>query len=116
MHPVFPLGFMKSWTKVPGWRPSFKYYNKYLSLGGSIFAIVLMFILDSVSAGIAFGLALIFGVAIVLIKPDVNWGGAFKSIKYKRALRSMLALNKIRGVAKNYRYAYRSRAVVKPSA
>lgn len=62
-----------------------------------------MFILDSISAGIALGLALILGVAIILIKPDVNWGGAFKSIKYKQALKSMIALNKIRGVAKNYR-------------
>ena len=32
--------FAASMSKAPGWRPSFKYYNKWLSLFGSLLCIV----------------------------------------------------------------------------
>lgn len=39
----------------PGWRPAFRYYNKWLSLGGAILCIVVMFIINWVTALVTFG-------------------------------------------------------------
>ena len=38
--------FAASMSKAPGWRPSFKYYNKWLSLFGSLLCLAVMFAFD----------------------------------------------------------------------
>lgn len=43
----------------PGWRPSFKLYNKWLSLLGAVCCVVIMFLLTWWAALIAFGIVLI---------------------------------------------------------
>ena len=35
-----------SYTKSPGWRPSFKYYNKWVSLLSAVVCFALMFIMQ----------------------------------------------------------------------
>lgn len=42
-----------------GWRPSFKLYNKWLSLLGAVCCVVIMFLLTWWAAIIAFGVVLI---------------------------------------------------------
>lgn len=43
----------------PGWRPSFRFYSKWLSLLGAVCCVVIMFLLTWWAALIAFGVVLI---------------------------------------------------------
>ena len=38
--------FAASASRAPGWRPSFRYYNKWLSLAGAVLCITVMFAMD----------------------------------------------------------------------
>lgn len=42
--------FHASISNSPGWRPSFKYYNAWVSLGGSILCVAVMFLMSWVTA------------------------------------------------------------------
>nr|DBA16969.1 TPA: hypothetical protein GDO54_002492 [Pyxicephalus adspersus] len=63
--------FHASITNSPGWRPSFKYYNKWASLFGAVVSVVIMFLLAWESALIAIGIV-IFLLAYVLYKKPVE--------------------------------------------
>lgn len=43
----------------PGWRPSFRFYSKWLSLLGAVCCVVIMFLLNWWAALIAFGIVLV---------------------------------------------------------
>ena len=45
--------FVSSMSKSPGWRPSFKWFNKYLALLGSVLCIMFMILSDWMYAIIA---------------------------------------------------------------
>uniref|UniRef100_A0A669BHD6 Solute carrier family 12 member 3 n=1 Tax=Oreochromis niloticus TaxID=8128 RepID=A0A669BHD6_ORENI len=51
--------FHASITNSPGWRPSFRFYSKWLSLLGAICSVVIMFLLTWWAALIAFGVVFI---------------------------------------------------------
>jgi hypothetical protein len=46
--------FDASIAKTPGWRPAFKYYNKWISLFGAIICIFVMFVVKWWSALVSF--------------------------------------------------------------
>ena len=43
---LLPYIFLSSYTNSPGWRPSFKYYNKWVSLFAAVVCVALMFVMD----------------------------------------------------------------------
>lgn len=53
----------------PGWRPSFKFYSKWLSLLGAVICVVLMFLLTWWAALIAFGVVFLLLGYTVYKKP-----------------------------------------------
>ena len=63
-------------TNSPGWRPSFKYYNKWLSLLGTILCITVMFLMESNTALITFIIIIILYVCVCVRKPNANWGSS----------------------------------------
>ena len=48
--------FHSSYTKSPGWRPSFKYYNQWVSLLSAIACFVLMFVMNPIYGGVTVGI------------------------------------------------------------
>eukprot|EP01084_Bolivina_argentea_P066428 121081_1 len=82
--------FQWSLTRSPGWRPTFKYFNKWISLFGCLECIAFMFFIDYFMALIT----LIIGVAmykyIEYIDPKVNWGTASEAIIYKNTCNTLL--------------------------
>lgn len=95
--------FHASITSSPGWRPSFKYYNKWVSLLGTILCIGVMFLMD-------FKMAIVTCVCVCLLyafiyfrKPDVNWGSSSQSQSFITALRAVQALTRVDDHVKNYR-------------
>ncbi|XP_008544298.1 bumetanide-sensitive sodium-(potassium)-chloride cotransporter isoform X2 [Microplitis demolitor] len=85
-----------------GWRPTFKYYNTWLSLLGFILCVAFMFLIDWVTSIIT--LVVIFGLYLIVVysKPDVNWGSSTQAQIYKTALSVVYRLNVTDEHVKNY--------------
>ncbi|XP_050441187.1 bumetanide-sensitive sodium-(potassium)-chloride cotransporter isoform X2 [Adelges cooleyi] len=95
--------FHASLVKPIGWRPTFKLYNMWLSLAGSMLCVVLMFV-------ICWWIALVTLVAILALylivsyqKPDVNWGTSTQAQTYKQALIAVHSLIRVEDHVKNFR-------------
>jgi hypothetical protein len=68
--------FHSSYTKSPGWRPSFKYYNQWVSLVSAVACFALMFIMNPIYGGVTVGLQLLLGSYVYFANPEANWGSA----------------------------------------
>lgn len=95
--------FHASFSKSLGFRPSFRYYNMYLSLGGTFLCVVVMFIMDWQAALITFILVIGLYIWVLYRKPDVNWGSSTQAQVYRSAIQSALKLNLLPEHVKNYR-------------
>uniref|UniRef100_A0AAX7V3X5 Solute carrier family 12 member 3 n=1 Tax=Astatotilapia calliptera TaxID=8154 RepID=A0AAX7V3X5_ASTCA len=95
--------FHASITNSPGWRPSFRFYSKWLSLLGAICSVVIMFLLTWWAALIAFGVVFILLAYTLYKKPDVNWGSSVQASSYNMALSRCAGLNSVEDHVKNYR-------------
>uniref|UniRef100_A0A3P8X5P4 Solute carrier family 12 member 3 n=1 Tax=Cynoglossus semilaevis TaxID=244447 RepID=A0A3P8X5P4_CYNSE len=95
--------FHASITNSPGWRPSFRFYSKWLSLLGALCCVVIMFLLTWWAALIAFGVVFFLLGYTLYKKPDVNWGSSVQAGSYNMALNHCVNLNQIQDHVKNYR-------------
>uniref|UniRef100_A0A3B4BI25 Uncharacterized protein n=1 Tax=Periophthalmus magnuspinnatus TaxID=409849 RepID=A0A3B4BI25_9GOBI len=92
--------FHASITNSP-WRPSFRFYNKWLSLLGAVCCVVIMFLLTWWAALIAFGIVF-FLLGYTLYKKPVNWGSSVQASSYSIALNQCVGLNQVEDHVKNY--------------
>ncbi|XP_031332730.1 bumetanide-sensitive sodium-(potassium)-chloride cotransporter [Photinus pyralis] len=95
--------FHASLAKPVGWRPTFKYYNMWLSLLGSILCVVVMFLISWWTALITFSALLALYLIVSIRKPEVNWGSTTQAQTYKNALQAVYQLNAVEEHVKNYR-------------
>lgn len=95
--------FHASITRSPGWRPSFKYYNKWVSLAGCILCIAVMCWMEAVTAMVTFALVILLYVWIRSRKVDANWGSSTQAQAFTSALSSLVTLAKTEDHVKNYR-------------
>jgi len=95
--------FHASITKSPGWRPGFKYYNKWVSLLGTVLCVVVMFLMDHVTALITFIIIIFLYVCVSVRKPEVNWGSSTQAQAFVTALKASQTLSKVNDHVKNYR-------------
>ncbi|XP_034542403.1 solute carrier family 12 member 3 [Notolabrus celidotus] len=95
--------FHASITNSPGWRPSFRFYSKWLSLLGTACCVVIMFLLNWWAALIAFGIVFLLLGYTLYKKPDVNWGSSVQASSYNIALSQCVGLNHVEDHVKNYR-------------
>uniref|UniRef100_A0A183C0Y5 SLC12 domain-containing protein n=1 Tax=Globodera pallida TaxID=36090 RepID=A0A183C0Y5_GLOPA len=95
--------FDASAAKSPGFRPGFRFYNKWLSLFGSALCVLIMFVLNWLTSLVTF---LVFFVLFVFIKHNkshINWGTSTEANRYRRALNSLLKISRTEDHVKNYR-------------
>ncbi|KAF3426875.1 hypothetical protein E2986_03307 [Frieseomelitta varia] len=85
-----------------GWRPTFRYYNTWLSLSGFITCVSIMFLIDWVTSLVTFVIIFALYLIVVYRKPDVNWGSSTQAQTYKTALSIVYRLNSIDEHVKNY--------------
>ncbi|XP_059080861.1 bumetanide-sensitive sodium-(potassium)-chloride cotransporter-like isoform X2 [Tigriopus californicus] len=90
-------------TKSPGWRPSFKYYNHWVSLFGTLLCVAVMFLMSWVTALITFAIIAILYFYISYRKPEANWGSSTQAQKFVSTLKNVQALNEMQEHVKNYR-------------
>ncbi|RZC38431.1 bumetanide-sensitive sodium-(potassium)-chloride cotransporter, partial [Asbolus verrucosus] len=95
--------FHASLAKPVGWRPTFKYYNMWLSLAGSVLCVVVMFLISWGTALITFAAVLALYIIVSTRKPDVNWGSTTQAQIYTNALQAVHQLNIVEEHVKNYR-------------
>ncbi len=95
--------FHASITNSPGWRPSFRYYNKWISLLGTALCIVVMFLMDYWTALITFVCIVALYVFVLVRNPDVNWGSSTQSHSFISALRAVQTLARVEDHVKNFR-------------
>ncbi|KAK9871220.1 hypothetical protein WA026_011498 [Henosepilachna vigintioctopunctata] len=95
--------FHAAFVKPLGWRPTFKYYNMWLSLAGFFMCVVIMFMINWQSSLVTFIVILGLYLVVVYRKPDVNWGSSTQAQTYKTALGMALRLINIGEHVKNYK-------------
>ncbi|XP_054270805.1 bumetanide-sensitive sodium-(potassium)-chloride cotransporter-like [Macrosteles quadrilineatus] len=95
--------FHASLIKPIGWRPTFKYYNCWLSLLGSVLCCVVMFLISWAMALFTFAAMLTLYLLVAYRKPDVNWGSSTQAQIYHSALASVHQLSRVEDHVKNYR-------------
>ncbi|XP_066244709.1 bumetanide-sensitive sodium-(potassium)-chloride cotransporter [Euwallacea similis] len=95
--------FHASLAKPVGWRPTFKYYNMWLSLSGAILCVFVMFLTSWWTALLTFVVILALYLIVSYRKPNVNWGSTTQAQIYKNALSATQQLNNVEEHVKNYR-------------
>lgn len=104
--------FAVTMSETPGWRPTFKYYNKWLSLIGAALCIAIMFAFDWLTSLISVVIAVLIFKYLEYTDPPKNWGPAADAARYLSALRSLYKLRKVktdvegRAHVKTYRPQY----------
>ncbi|EAT38199.1 AAEL009886-PA [Aedes aegypti] len=94
--------FHAATVKPLGWRPTFRYFHPWLSMGGSLLCVAIMFLIDVVSTFITIVIIFILYLMVIYRKPDVNWGSSTQAAAYKSALNSALNLEQVDDHVKNY--------------
>ncbi|XP_051539486.1 solute carrier family 12 member 2 isoform X2 [Myxocyprinus asiaticus] len=95
--------FHASLANSPGWRPSFKYYNMWVSLAGAILCCVVMFVINWWAALLTNVIVLSLYIYVSYKKPDVNWGSSTQALTYHQALTHSLQLCGVADHIKTYR-------------
>nr|XP_055030174.1 solute carrier family 12 member 3 [Misgurnus anguillicaudatus] len=95
--------FHASITNSPGWRPTFRFYSKWLSLLGAVVSVIIMFLLTWWAALIAIGIIIFLLGYVLYKKPSVNWGSSVQASSYNMALSHCVGLNQVEDHIKNYR-------------
>ncbi|KAK7068981.1 hypothetical protein SK128_015899 [Halocaridina rubra] len=88
---------------IPGWRPTFKYYNAWLSLAGGLICTVIMFLIEWWTAVGTITIIILLYIAVWYRKPDVNWGSTTQAQSYSIALKAVFSLSSVEEHIKNYR-------------
>uniref|UniRef100_A0A8C7GQF5 Solute carrier family 12 member 3 n=1 Tax=Oncorhynchus kisutch TaxID=8019 RepID=A0A8C7GQF5_ONCKI len=86
-----------------GWRPSFKYFNKWVSLAGAVLCCAVMFVVNWWAALMTNIIVLALYVYVSYKKPDVNWGSSTQALIYNHALTHCLLLTGVEDHVKNFR-------------
>lgn len=85
-----------------GWRPTFRYYDKWLSLFTACLCIAVMFLVDWRVALVTLAFVLFFYFIVVYRKPEVNWGSSPQAQTYQEALTSIQQLAQVDDHVKNF--------------
>ncbi|CAB1320218.1 unnamed protein product [Coregonus sp. 'balchen'] len=95
--------FHASLANSPGWRPSFKYFNKWVSLAGAVLCCAVMFVVNWWAALMTNIIVLALYIYVSYKKPDVNWGSSTQALIYNHALTHCLLLTGVEDHVKNFR-------------
>ncbi|XP_060804526.1 bumetanide-sensitive sodium-(potassium)-chloride cotransporter [Amyelois transitella] len=85
-----------------GWRPTFRYYNMWLSLAGFLMCVAIMLLISWQMSLVTFAIFFTLYLIVHYRKPDVNWGSSTQAQMYKTALCSAFTLARTGEHVKNY--------------
>jgi len=105
--------FAGATTKAGGWRPTFKKYNKWVSLLGFFLCGGVMALIDFITFLVTVALCIAVFWAVGFIDHDASWGGSNDAFKYTRALS---ALEGMQMMKKDHVKLYRAAPLVMAGA
>ncbi|XP_045775420.1 bumetanide-sensitive sodium-(potassium)-chloride cotransporter-like [Maniola jurtina] len=85
-----------------GWRPTFRFYNVWLSLVGFLLCVAIMLLISWQTSLVTFAIFFTLYLIVHYRKPDVNWGSSTQAQIYKTALSSAHNLARTGEHVKNY--------------
>ncbi|XP_075979531.1 sodium potassium chloride cotransporter [Anticarsia gemmatalis] len=85
-----------------GWRPTFRYYNVWVSLFGFLACVAIMLLISWVMSLVTFAVFFTLYLIVHYRDPDVNWGSSTQAQIYKTALSSAYNLARTGEHVKNY--------------
>ncbi|CAG9790969.1 unnamed protein product [Diatraea saccharalis] len=85
-----------------GWRPTFRYYNVWVSLLGFLMCVAIMLLISWIMSLVTFAIFFTLYLIVHYRKPDVNWGSSTQAQMYKTALSSAHSLARTGEHVKNY--------------
>ncbi|XP_052742527.1 bumetanide-sensitive sodium-(potassium)-chloride cotransporter isoform X1 [Bicyclus anynana] len=85
-----------------GWRPTFRYYNVWLSLAGFLLCVAIMLLISWQTSLVTYAIFFTLYLIVHYRKPDVNWGSSTQAQIYKTALSSAHNLARTGEHVKNY--------------
>ncbi|XP_047506433.1 bumetanide-sensitive sodium-(potassium)-chloride cotransporter-like [Pieris napi] len=74
------------------WRPSFQYYNRWISLFGFLMCIVIMMIISWMMALLTVSIFLTLYLIVLYRKPDVSWGSSTEAQRYKEIISALVQM------------------------
>ena len=74
--PYFRLLHNRMEMQAPSWRPSYTWYNPWVSLLSSLLCVAIMFALDPIWGIATMCIMLALGLYIYYRNPDANWGSS----------------------------------------
>ncbi|KAI6220738.1 Solute carrier family 12 member 2 [Aphelenchoides besseyi] len=95
--------FDASAANSPGFRPGFRFYNKWWSLFGAMLCIGLMFALSWWMSLITLFVLLTMFIYIKYNKSDINWGSSTEANRYRSALNKLQKMTRTPDHVKNFR-------------
>ena len=95
--------FAGSVSRAPGWRPSFRFYNPWVSLLGTVLCMVAMFLISCWAALVAFVVGAALYILLALRPPPVSWGPSGHAYQIAAAVTRARDLRKIPFHAKTWR-------------
>eukprot|EP01029_Cantina_marsupialis_P016130 TRINITY_DN3578_c2_g2_i1.p1 TRINITY_DN3578_c2_g2~~TRINITY_DN3578_c2_g2_i1.p1 ORF type:complete len:1390 (+),score=391.46 TRINITY_DN3578_c2_g2_i1:129-4172(+) len=88
----------------PGWRPTFRFSNKYTSFAGVALCITIMMYLSWIISLVVLGaMACLYKYIDLHVANEINWGSAQAGHQYKLATNTILMLDKVKEHVKNWR-------------
>ncbi|XP_060864758.1 bumetanide-sensitive sodium-(potassium)-chloride cotransporter-like [Metopolophium dirhodum] len=85
-----------------GWRPSYKFYNKWLSLAGAIICFLVMIFIDKQMSVIVGCVIWILYTIAAGKKDDINWGSSRQIQQIKTVIKNIYMADTIQQHVKNY--------------
>ncbi|XP_050350416.1 bumetanide-sensitive sodium-(potassium)-chloride cotransporter-like [Nymphalis io] len=84
------------------WRPTFRFYNTWLSLFGFLICIFIMMIISWAMALVTFFIFMTLYLLVLYRKPDVNWGSSTDAQRYKDTVSALIQMSHMHENIKSY--------------
>ncbi|XP_026493445.2 bumetanide-sensitive sodium-(potassium)-chloride cotransporter-like [Vanessa tameamea] len=84
------------------WRPTFRFYNTWLSLFGFLICIFIMMIISWAMALVTFFIFMTMYLLVLYRKPDVNWGSSTDAQRYKDTVSALIQMSHMHENIKSY--------------
>ncbi|XP_022163508.1 bumetanide-sensitive sodium-(potassium)-chloride cotransporter-like [Myzus persicae] len=94
--------FHVAYFKPLGWRPTYKFYNKWLSLAAAIICILIMIINDKITSTIVGCAVCILYILAGRKNEVINWGSSMQTQQIKTVVRNVYKADTIQYHTKNY--------------